>query len=128
METASFPSCLTEGVHPSYLCLSVFICGSAGSGFLESACVANPFALDALIGAPGAKVFELLDRAAGPMQHSAFDAIPLAQSESHRHFRLRQIAGAALHHARSSLAAAGHAHGCADAVAVRLGSHQDRKS
>jgi hypothetical protein len=30
MEAASFPSCLTEGVHPTYLRLSAFICGPYG--------------------------------------------------------------------------------------------------
>src|ERR1035438_8636234 len=40
METASFPSCLTEGVHPIYLRPSASICGQYG--FLEPSNTRQP--------------------------------------------------------------------------------------
>src|SRR5580692_8400249 len=86
----------------------------------------DSFAFGAFVASPCGQVLELFGSAAGPGNDCAFNMVALLQTERERKFGLRQITGAALHHARLSEAAGDDADDRADCVAVRFGSDQPK--
>ena len=84
--------------------------------------VAQRLPLDALVGAPGRDVRELVGPPARPGDDDAIHTIPAAHAERHRQFRLRQIARAALHSARLGRPVVEDADGRADRIAIGFGA------
>ncbi len=77
----------------------------------------------ALVAAARGKILVFFRSPARPIDHYAFNAVTFLQPEGHRKFRLRQVAGAALHDSRLRDAAGKNAHHRADPVTIGLRSH-----
>ena len=98
------------------------ICPEAGNTIkgLESWICIYPLCFYTVIHLSSSQIFIFLGAAAGPVDHYTIDFFPRAETESHRQFRLRKIAGAAADDPRLSLPVEENADGRADRIAIRF--------
>ena len=93
--------------------------GNNGKALEVRLCI-YPLCFYTVIHLSSSQISIFLGAAAGPVDHYTIDFFPRAETESHRQFRLRKIAGAAADDPRLRLPVEENADGRADRIAIRF--------
>src|SRR5262249_50841678 len=91
---------------------------------LETTDVAKSLSFSYLVSISGRDFCEFLGRSAGPFDGEAIHLIGLSDAKRQRAFRLRQIAGATVHHPHLADACMENPHHRPDCIAIRFRSRQ----